>query len=384
MRENLHKGSWIRKLFDEGARLKKELGEEQVFDFSIGNPITKPPKTFTKALLEEAASGNHGYVETQGLPETRLRVAQFLTSRYATEFNPDHIIMTVGAGGALNIVLKSILNCGEEVILLAPYFAEYESYIKNYGGKVVRCLLTSQFKIDIEAVSKAITPKTKAIIINTPHNPTGTILSQKNLNDVGALLKQEGERIGKPIYMIFDEPYSQLIYDAMQANPFLSYPYVVLVSSFSKDLGIAGERLGYIGLNKNIPGANLLTSAFVYSNRTLGFVNAPVLMQRAIAKMTDFTMDINAYKDRRNLIVDVLEEAGFEFAMPRGGFFVFPKAPISDDIKFCIHAAQKYNLLLVPSSGFGLSGYFRVSFSVPIEQIKKSREVLTSLNKDFS
>ncbi|MCG7336098.1 pyridoxal phosphate-dependent aminotransferase [Sporosarcina sp. ACRSM] len=383
MAKGLQGGSWVRKLFDEGARLKKEFGEDQVFDFSLGNPFNKPPEAFTKALLEEVGQVNHGYIPNQGIPETRMKVAEFLSTRFNTEISFEHVVMTVGAGGALNSALKSILNSGEEVIVLSPYFAEYDAYIENFGGKVVRCMLNDQFEIDIEAVRQSITPLTKGIIINTPHNPTGTILSQENLNELGALLKEAEEKSGEPIYMLFDEPYAQLIFEGEQVNPFLSHNKVILASSFSKDLGIAGERLGYLALNKNTPDADLLISAFVYAHRTLGFVNAPALMQRAIAKMPDLTVDASPYKVRRDKIVEILSDAGFEFATPKGGFFVFPQAPIADDVEFCRHAAEKYKLLIVPGTGFGLSGHFRLCYSVPLETIENSREAFISLYNDF-
>ncbi|MCP6682535.1 pyridoxal phosphate-dependent aminotransferase [Bacillus nakamurai] len=381
--ENLQKGSWIRKLFDEGARLKKEYGADKVFDFSIGNPVTEPPEAFKKALCEAASAGRHGYIQNQGLPEAREKVARFLSKRFKADISSKHVVMTVGAGGGLNVALKSMLNPGEEVILLAPYFAEYKVYIENYRGKPVICPLTDTFEIDIEAVRKAITPQTKGLILNTPHNPTGTVLSQNNINELGALLKEAEEKHGQSIYILFDEPYSQLIYGEEQANPFQAYHRVILVSSFSKDLGIAGERLGYIGLDGQMPERDLLTDAFVYCNRTLGFVNAPVMMQRTVAEMDDLTIDAAPYRERRDLIVDILTEAGFDFEMPKGGFFVFPKSPIEDEVEFCMHAAQKYKLLIVPGSGFGRSGYFRLSFSVSLEQIKNSRGIFAALYQDF-
>ncbi|MBY8912659.1 pyridoxal phosphate-dependent aminotransferase [Bacillus sp. YC2] len=381
--ENLQKGSWIRRLFDEGARLKKEYGADKVFDFSIGNPVTEPPEAFKKALRETAEAGRHGYIQNQGLPEAREKVARFLSKRFEADISSKHVVMTVGAGGALNVALKSILNPDEEVILLAPYFAEYKAYVENYRGKPVICPLTDTFEIDIEAVRKAITPQTKGLILNTPHNPTGTVLTQNNINELGSLLKEAEEKHGKSIYILFDEPYSQLIYGEEQANPFQAYHRVILVSSFSKDLGIAGERLGYIGLDGQMPERDLLTDAFVYCNRTLGFVNAPVMMQRTVAEMDDLTIDAAPYRKRRDLIVDILAEAGFDFEMPTGGFFVFPKSPIEDEVEFCMHAAQKYKLLIVPGSGFGRSGYFRLSFSVSLEQIKNSREIFAALYQDF-
>lgn len=381
---NLENSSWIRKLFDEGNRLKKEFGEDQVFDFSLGNPVVEPPKSFTEALREEVKKGGHGYIPNQGLVEAREKVAEFISSRFSGNFSSKHVVMTVGAGGALNVALRSILNEGEEVIVLAPYFAEYKAYIENNGGKVVSCPLTEKFEIDIEAVKKAITPKTKGLILNTPHNPTGTALTQENVNELGELLKSCEKENSQSIYVLFDEPYSQLIYDEELADPFKAYHNIILASSFSKDLGIAGERLGYLVLDNDTPDVDLLTAAFVYCNRTLGFVNAPVLMQRAIASMDNLKVDASEYKKRRDLIVDILQEAGFDFMMPKGGFFVFPKSPIEDEVAFCQHAAEKYKILVVPSSGFGVKGYFRLSFSVSLDQIERSREAFIALYKDFA
>ncbi|MCD1259879.1 pyridoxal phosphate-dependent aminotransferase [Paenibacillus athensensis] len=375
---SLEKGSWIRKLFDEGARLKGMYGADAVFDFSLGNPIVEPPEAFARALqevMQEEAKGKHQYIPNQGLVETRAKVADFINQRFQTRLTAATVVMTVGAGGALNVVLKSILEPGEEVVVLTPYFVEYDFYVANHGGVAVHCPLAEDFSLDFAELEQAITAQTKAVLVNTPHNPTGTMLSQEQLNQLGALLGEKEKQFGGTIYMVYDDPYSQLVYESNPPNPFEAYGRTILASSFSKDLGIAGERIGYIAVEPAVEDSQLLTSAFVFCNRTLGFVNAPVTMQRVIARMDSLVTPQLEYKQRRDLMVDVLRDAGLSFIVPQGGFFVFPKAPIADDVAFCLQAAQDFRLLLVPGSGFGRAGYFRLSYSVPLEQIERSRDV---------
>ncbi|MFS0558378.1 pyridoxal phosphate-dependent aminotransferase [Brevibacillus sp. 179-C9.3 HS] len=382
----LSKGSWIRKLFDEGARLKGIYGEENVYDFSLGNPIVEPPAAFLKALEEvvaDEALGKHRYIPNQGLEQARGKVADFLNQRFQTKMNAQSVVMTVGAGGALNMVLKTILEPEEEVIVLRPYFVEYDFYVKNHGGTIVHGELAEDFSLDLAEIEQKLSARTKAIIVNTPHNPTGTIISQEQLNALGAILKKAEELYGSSIYLLYDSPYDQLTFGITPPNPFEAYHRTVLVSSFSKDLGIAGERLGYIGIEPTIQDASLLTSAFVFCNRTLGFVNAPVLMQRAISRMDSLSVPQEEYRVRRDLMVEVLNEAGFEFQPPEGGFFIFPKAPIEDDIEFCLRAAEEFRVLIVPGSGFGRAGYFRLSYSVSIEQIERSRDVFKQLLEKY-
>lgn len=382
----LSKGSWIRKLFDEGARLKGIYGEENVYDFSLGNPIVEPPAAFLKALEEvvtDEVRGKHRYIPNQGLEQARGKVADFLNQRFQTKMNAQSVVMTVGAGGALNMVLKTILDSEEEVIVLRPYFVEYDFYVKNHGGTIVHGELAEDFSLDLAEIEQKLSARTKAIIINTPHNPTGTIISQEQLNALGAILKKAEELYGSSIYLLYDSPYDQLTFGIKPPNPFEAYHRTVLVSSFSKDLGIAGERLGYIGIEPTIQDASLLTSAFVFCNRTLGFVNAPVLMQRAISRMDSLSVPQEEYRVRRDLMVEVLNEAGFEFQPPEGGFFIFPKAPIEDDIEFCLRAAEEFRVLIVPGSGFGRAGYFRLTYSVSIEQIERSRDVFKQLLEKY-
>ncbi|EGL14908.1 MULTISPECIES: pyridoxal phosphate-dependent aminotransferase [unclassified Paenibacillus] len=378
----LEKGSWIRKLFDEGKRLIDIYGADEVYDFSLGNPVVEPPEAFLKALADTVNSGElgkHQYIPNQGLPSARQKVADYLNGRYGGSVKPEHIVMTVGAGGGLNVVLKSILNPGDEVILLTPYFVEYDYYADNHGGVAVHVPLADDFSVDTERVARAITERTRAIIINTPGNPTGTLLTQDNLNELGKVLAEGEKKHGGLIYMVYDDPYSQLVYDAVPPNPFAAYGRTILVSSFSKDLGIAGERLGYVAVDASADDAQLLAQAFVFSNRTLGFVNAPVMMQRVITRMDTLAVEQQEYRKRRDLMVGVLQEAGYEFTVPQGGFFIFPKAPIADDVEFCLKAVQEHRLLIVPGSGFGRGGHFRLSYSVPIKQIERSGKVFKAL-----
>lgn len=380
--QSLKKSSWIRKLFDEGNRLKKIHGAEAVFDFSLGNPIVEPPSAFLNSLEEvqaEELAGHHRYIDNQGLISARDKVAEFLNERYEATFSANTIIMTVGAGGGLNVVLKSILDPEDEVIVLTPFFVEYTYYISNHGGKVVYCPLAEDFSIDIVALEQAISKQTKAIIVNTPHNPTGTIFTQQNLDQLGDVLRTKEESYGTHIYMVYDDPYGQLVYDVKPPDPFKAYERTILASSFSKDLGIAGERLGYIGLNQDTEHIDSLIPALVFSNRVLGFVNAPVYMQRVIAKMKDLTVETSEYRQRRDLMIEVLDDAGFVFEKPTGAFYIFPKTPIEDDVAFCQTAAQEFKLLIVPGSGFGRSGHFRLSYSVSIDQINRSKDVFKQL-----
>lgn len=384
--EHLERGSWIRKLFEEGSRLKSLYGSDSVYDFSLGNPIVEPPASFQTALAKvvlEEKEGKHRYIPNQGLPEARAKVADFLNGRFGTDMTSDTVVMSVGAGGALNVVFKSILNPGDEVILFTPYFVEYDNYVANHGGKAVHCPLSETFSLDFDEIEKALTPKTRAVLINTPHNPTGSVLVQEELDSLGEALRQAEMKFGSVIYMICDDPYGQLIYDKEGVNPFQSYGRTIIASSFSKDLGLAGERIGYIGVPESLEDAPAVVAALVYCTRTLGFVNAPVLVQRAIAAMDTLRIPQEQYRERRDLMVGVLRDAGYEFVQPMGGFFVFPKTPVADDVAFCMKAAQDYRLLIVPGSGFGRSGHFRISYSVPIEQIERSRDVFKRLLESY-
>lgn len=383
----LKDGAWIRDLFEKGHRLKQNYGEKNVYDFSLGNPIVDPPTEFKEQLAQlvtSSSSNLHGYVSNQGILKTREKVAEFLQQLYHRHFSSQSIVITVGAGGALNVALRSIINPGDEVIVLVPYFVEYKYYINNVQGVPVYCPLDETFQISLEQISNKITERTKAIIINTPHNPTGCVFTKESILKLGNFLKEKEEEFNSNIYMLFDAPYTQLTYDQVEkVNPFDVYDRVIYASSFSKDLGLAGERIGFIAVDEEIPQHDLLISAFTFCNRILGFVNAPALMQHALANTKNLIYEQLEYEKRRNLIVAILKEAKFNFIKPQGGFFVFPKSPIKDDVEFCNFAAEKYNILLVPGTGFGCPGHFRLSFSVPLETIQGAKEPLIALNRNF-
>ena len=386
--EYLKEGTWIKDLFEKGSQLKQIYNEDEIFDFSLGNPIIEPPTNFKKeliALVKNPPNNLHGYISNQGLIGAREKVASFLGSLYNYHIYPESVVMTTGAGGALNVALKSLLNPGDEVIVLVPYFVEYKYYISNAQGVPIYCNLDGNFQINSELIASKITARTKAIIINTPHNPTGCIFSNESISELANLLKEKEEKYNSNIYMLFDAPYTQLTYDDIKnMNPFNAYHRVIYASSFSKDLGLAGERIGFIAIDKKIQGHDLLISAFTFCNRTLGFVNAPALMQHVLANTDNLITKQDDYRKRRDLIVNILEEANFEFKKTQGGFFVFPKSPIKDDVEFCRLAADKFNILIAPGTGFGCPGYFRMSFSVKLETIEAAREPLKALKNHFN
>ncbi|MGM0890290.1 MAG: pyridoxal phosphate-dependent aminotransferase [Bacillota bacterium] len=369
--------SQIREIFEESREIKKIHGENNVFDFSLGNPVVSPPKEFLSALesiLKEDVVGRHGYINHQGLLEVREKVSYYLKYRYDNDILPKNIVMTVGAAGAINVALRSIINDGDEVILLVPYFLEYDYYIHNCRASVKYASLNKEFDIDIDKIEQVLSNKTRAIIINSPNNPTGKIFSTDKMKKLGKLLSNYEEKYDTKIYMIYDSPYDQLIYNEKFLNPFQIYNRIIYVGSFSKDFGIAGERLGYIAMDNEIEDIELLVSAFIYNNRVLGFVNAPALMQRAISKMNHLVINPEPYKRKKDLITKILKEAGYKFIEPDGGIFVFPKSPIKDDIKFCRELARQHQIFVVPGSSFGCKGHFRLSFSASESCIEGAAE----------
>jgi len=372
IKRQLTGASWIRSMFEEGERLRAIYGPAQVFDFTLGNPIHEPPTAFYEELKRLALNplpGMHRYMSNAGYLKTRQAIAEMLAEETNLPFQAKHIVMTCGAGGALNVVLKTLLDPGDEVIVLVPYFMEYKFYIDNHGGIVKEIRTAPDFQPDLVVLEEALTLKTKAIIINSPHNPTGVVYDAAKLTKISLLLQAKEKETGKPICLIADEPYAKIIYEKRSLpDLFNIYHRTIVATSFSKDLAIPGERIGYIAVHPEIPAQDLLIEGLVFCNRTLGFVNAPALMQHLVTRLTRVKIDVSPYQEKRDLLYENLTRLGFKMIKSQGAFYLFPQSPIPDDISF-VRLAQKYRILLVPGSGFGLPGYFRLSYCVDKQTI---------------
>lgn len=367
------RSSWIRRMFEEGARLKAQHGADKVFDFSLGNPDLPPPPQYHEALRKITASegpGAHAYMANSGYPFVREAVAAQISREQGLSVDKEDLLMTVGAAGGLNVVMKALLDPEDEVIILAPFFVEYAFYVDNHGGVTRSVPCKADFSLDLAAIAAAITAKTKAIIINSPNNPTGQIYSAAELTGLAELLAKAGQ----PIFLIADEPYRKIVYDGHQVpGVFPVWANSIVVSSYSKDLSLPGERVGYIAVHPRITERQQLLAALVLANRILGFVNAPALMQRVVAELQGVTVDTSIYARRRQLFCQVLAEAGYEFIPPKGAFYLFPKSPLADDAEFVGLLAEQ-RILGVPGRGFGLPGYFRLAFCVEDAIITRSAE----------
>lgn len=373
--EFMQRASWIRKMFEEGARLKKEHGVHKVFDFSLGNPNLDPVKKIKEKIRLAAADdtpGIHGYMPNAGLPETRAAVARKIREDEGVETDENCIVMTVGAGGGLNVVLKTILNQDDEIIVPKPFFVEYVFYIDNHGGKTVQVPTLDDFSLDLAAIEQAINPKTAAVLINSPNNPTGKVFPEDQIRGLGELLEKKSKEINRTIVLISDEPYRGITYDGVTVPSILkAYDNSIVVTSFSKDLSLPGERLGYVAMNPKMDDAQNTMSGLVLSNRILGFVNAPSLIQRAVKDDLREIVDVSVYKRRRDRLYGALTSFGYECVKPEGAFYLFPKSPIPDDVQFVANL-QKKLILVVPGTGFGGPGYFRIAYCVSDETIEGS------------
>jgi aspartate aminotransferase len=380
----MEQGSWIRRMFEEGVSLKQRYGEERVFDLSLGNPVMEPPVEFQqelKKLAENPLPGMHRYMENAGYPETRAAVAEQLSLETGVNFTMNDIVMTCGAAGALNVVLKTILNQGEEVIIFAPYFPEYINYIDNHGG-VAKILPTDeQFIPRLDALESAVGAKTKAVLINSPNNPSGAVYGEDFMRQLGRLLnKKSGER---PIFLISDEAYRKIIYDG------LTYPQVwshhrnsIVVTSHSKDLALPGERIGYIAVHPDCTDKQALIDGLIYCNRILGFVNAPALMQHLVRQLQAVTVSVAAYQKKRDFLYERLTAMGYSMMKPQGTFYMFPKSPLEDDVAF-VRELQQFQVLTVPGQGFGTPGYFRISYCVDDHTIEGSLDGFRKVARKF-
>ncbi len=385
VRESLTRSSWIRKMFEEGDRLAQIHGRENVYDFTIGNPDLEPPASFKSRLAELAnhpVPGMHKYMSNAGYPEARAAVAAHLNRKTGLTLTAGHVVMTVGAGGGLNVAFKALLNPGDEVIVSSPYFVEYGFYTENHQGKLVVVKTKPDFQLDVKAIAAVINERTKIILINSPNNPTGVIYSPATLNALAEVIREKEAQLGITIYLVSDEPYSGLAYGVAVPPVFNYFEHSLVVTSHSKDLAIPGERIGYVALQPANPEPELLFDALVFANRVLGFVNAPALMQRLVAELQGEVVGVDIYRERRDLLYNHLISVGFEVTKPEGAFYLFPKCPVADDVAF-IQAALKYNLLLVPGSGFAGPGYFRIAYCVSKETIINSLPAFTKLAAEF-
>jgi aspartate aminotransferase len=364
---SLESASWIRKMFEEGEEMKRLYGEGNVFDFSLGNPDLEPPPFFKKglkALADTPVAGMHRYMPNSGYSETRKAIAEYIKEETGLPFTEDLIVMTVGAAGGLNIVFKAILDKGDEVIVPSPYFMEYRFYIDNCGGEIRLVDSHEDFSLDLTAIEKAINEKTKAVLINSPNNPTGVIYSEESLKKLGDLLEKKSQEIKQRIHIVSDEAYRRLVFDKISLpNLFHYYPHTLRITSHSKDLSLAGERIGHVAVSPLCEETEELVSALVFANRILGFVNAPALMQRLVATLQKNSVDIKYYEDKRNLFYNALRSYGYQIVKPQGAFYLFPRTPIEDDVAY-VRELQSKRILTVPGRGFGKPGHFRIAYSV--------------------
>lgn len=373
----VNNNSVIREMFEEGKRLAGIYGAENVFDFSLGNPSVPAPEELNRAvkdiLDEEPSIFVHGYMSNAGYEDVRATIADSINRRFGTSFNQSNIIMTVGAAGGMNVIFKTILNPGDEVLTFSPYFVEYNSYVSNYDGKLVAIDPdTETFQTNIEDLERKITPKTKALIINNPNNPTGVVYSEETIKKVAAILDAKQKEYGTEIFIISDEPYRELAYDGVEV-PYITkyYNNTIVGYSFSKSLSLPGERIGYLVIPDEVDDAEQMKTAAAIATRVLGFVNAPSLMQRAVARCIDAKCDVDSYNRNREALYNGLVKLGFECIKPQGAFYLFVKSPVPDEKEFC-NVAKKHNVLLVPGSSFKCAGYVRIAYCVSYDTIINS------------
>ena len=385
--------SAIRAMFVEGKEMAEKYGAENVYDFSLGNPATPAPKALNEAVCELACQAGddsvslelHGYMSNAGYPEVRQAVADNLNKRFGTDFDFHNITMTVGAAGGLNIIFKTILDPEDEVIVFAPFFGEYRQYAANFDVKLVVVAPNLEtFQPNLVDFEAKITEKTKAVIINTPNNPTGVVYSPETMKAVGEILEKKQEEIGHDIYLVSDEPYRELVYDGVQEDFFTKYYKNTIVGySFSKSLSLPGERIGYVVVPNEASDAELLINGLELSNRTLGFVNAPSLMQKAVARCLEEKTDVAYYDRNRQLLYNGLTKLGFECVKPEGAFYLWMKSPVANEEEF-VTAGKKYHILMVKGSAFGCPGYVRMAYCVSYEMIERALPAFAELAKEYN
>ena len=382
----MEKSSWIRKMFEEGIRLKKQFGEENVFDLSLGNPVIEPPDQVQAALVKAAkdiSPGLHRYMPNAGLQDVREAIAKTLSNECQVSLSANDLVMVCGAAGGLNITLKTLLDSGDEVLIFAPYFVEYLFYADNHGGKAVAVKTHDDFTLDMDALKDALSEKTKAVIVNSPNNPTGVVYSREELKQLAEVLKAHSEKTGKAVYLISDDPYKKITFDGVEAVNILElYENSIYITSHSKDIALPGERIGFVAVHPKCEDAGNLMAGLIFSNRVLGFVNAPALIQRVVKNVQGVTVDVEQYKKKRDFLYGELTRIGYDVVKPQGAFYFFPKSPIDDEVEFVKKLAEK-KVLVVPGRGFGCPGYFRISYCLPDSVIEGSIAGFESTFNDF-
>ncbi|MBT9779704.1 pyridoxal phosphate-dependent aminotransferase [Clostridium sp. MCC353] len=388
MKPLVQNNSAIRAMFEEGKRLAGIYGAENVYDFSLGNPNVPAPECVKQAIIdilnEEDSTFVHGYMSNAGFEDVRTAIADSLNRRFGTAFHLNNIIMTVGAASGLNIILKTVLNPGDQVIAFAPYFVEYGSYTRNYDGElVVVSPDTETFQPNLAEFEEKINEKTKAVIINTPNNPTGVVYSAATLTKIGEILDRKEKETGHPIFLISDEPYRELAYDGVEV-PYVTkyYHNTVICYSYSKSLSLPGERIGYLVIPDELTDSGEVFAAATIANRVLGSVNAPSLMQRVIMRCVDAEVDLAAYDRNRNLLYNGLKDCGFECIKPEGAFYLFVKSPVPDEKEFC-EVCKKHNVLVVPGSSFACPGYVRIAYCVSYDRIERSLPAFRKVAEEY-
>jgi aspartate aminotransferase len=368
-------------MFEEGLKLKEIYGDNLIFDYSLGNPDLEPPEEFSEILLDLLQNnkpGAHGYMPNAGIFEVREKVAHYLSRTLGAKVSPEMVIMTVGAAGAMNAALKTIVEPGDLVMVLAPFFMEYVFYADNHGASVQVVQTDSAFRPDIEKIKESLTNKTRAVIINSPNNPTGVIYSKEETAELAEVLRVKSQEFGRPIALISDEPYRKIVYnDVAVPSVFEAYENSVIVTSFSKDLSLAGERIGYLCVNPRMENRDDFVAGASLANRILGFVSAPALMQRAVSRLLDVSVDVSVYKKRVDVLGQALKTIGYELSEPAGSFYLFPKSPIPDDLEF-VEILKKELILAVPGTGFSRPGHFRLSLCLDQKKIERSVEAFRS------
>ena len=377
VRRFMKQGSWIRRMFEEGMVLKQRHGAENVFDLSLGNPVMEPPPEFFEELRRIANNptpGMHRYMPNAGYAETRGAVAEQLGRETGLTFTADEVLMACGAGGALNVVLKSLLDPGDEVVIFAPYFVEYMFYADNHGGSCRSVPPDDRYYPDLAAFEAAITPRTRVVLVSSPNNPTGVVYDSGLLSRLAEIIAAKERQLGTEVFLVSDEPYRKILFDG------LTYPHIfhhhvrsIVATSHSKDLALPGERIGYVAVHPDYDGRAELMDALNFCNRTLGFVNAPALMQHIVRSLQSVTIDVSEYQAKRDFLYDGLTAMGYETVRPQGAFYMFPRSPIEDDTAF-VEELKKHLVLVVPGRGFGLGGHFRISYCVDDRTLEGSME----------